>query len=179
MLTDEERTTLLSIARQSIEAALDGRVLDDSAFTLTAALRRVAGTFVTLSKQRELRGCIGTIEPVEPLYRSVVRNAVNAAFGDPRFPPLSRSEWPVVAVQVSVMGPIERVADTSEIVPGRDGLIVRRGGRAGLLLPQVASEWGWDRETFLGQTCLKAGLPASCWREPGTVLEKFSAEVFP
>ena len=103
---------------------------------------------------------------------------MSAAFRDPRFPPVRREELGDLRVEVSVMGPIERVTDIDDIVVGRDGLIVTRGRYAGLLLPQVATEYGWDRQAFLDHTCLKAGLERGAWRDLKTVIEKFSAEVF-
>jgi AmmeMemoRadiSam system protein A len=109
---------------------------------------------------------------------AVHSNAINAAFRDPRFRPLQREELPGHVVEISVMGPIEQVKDVEEVMVGRDGLIIRRGRYTGLLLPQVATEYGWDRQTFLDQTCVKAGLGRGDWRHPETVIEKFSAEFF-
>jgi AmmeMemoRadiSam system protein A len=103
---------------------------------------------------------------------------VSAALRDPRFPPVRPDELESLHLEISVMSPIVPVTNVEEIEVGRDGLIISRGGAAGLLLPQVASEYGWDRETFLSQTCRKAGLPADAWRAPGTRIERFSAEVF-
>ena len=142
------------------------------------ALRRPAGAFVTLTKGGDLRGCIGSIHAVEPLYRAVASSAISAAFRDPRFYPLRPDEMPEVELEISVMGPIEPVKDINDIEVGRDGLIVSRGRNAGLLLPQVATEYGWDRQTFLDQTCIKAGLEKGAWRSEQTRIEKFAAEVF-
>jgi AmmeMemoRadiSam system protein A len=143
------------------------------------ALRRPAGAFVTLrTKRGDLRGCIGSIRAVEPLFKAVTSSAVSAAFRDPRFFPVSPEEMPQLELEISVMGPIEPVLDVTEIEVGRDGLIISRGRFAGLLLPQVATEYGWDRETFLDQTCIKAGLAAGSWRSQDTRIEKFAAEVF-
>jgi AmmeMemoRadiSam system protein A len=133
---------------------------------------------VTLTTDGALRGCIGSIEPVAPLYLAVARSAVNAAFRDPRFLPLTAEEFANIRLEISVMGPIELVHELGEIAVGRDGLIVSRGPAAGLLLPQVATDYGWDRDTFLSQTCVKAGLPPNAWRSGGCRIEKFSAEVF-
>ena len=113
-----------------------------------------------------------------PLYQAVATSAVNAAFRDPRFPPLEPFELAAIHIEISVMSPIERVIDIEDIVVGRDGLIISHAGRAGLLLPQVATEYGWDRETFLEQTCVKAGVSRDAWRRPERLIEKFSAEVF-
>ena len=179
MLTAEQRQTLLSIARRSIEAVLEGRRPDLDPSRLDETLRRPSGAFVSLhTKEGDLRGCIGSIQPVAPLCNAVSSSAVNAAFRDPRFFPVRPEELPNLHIEISVMSPIERVADVEEIEVGRDGLIVSRGSRAGLLLPQVASHYGWDRETFLRQTCVKAGLPPDLWRLPECRIERFSAEVF-
>ncbi|HYC92994.1 MAG TPA: AmmeMemoRadiSam system protein A [Thermoanaerobaculia bacterium] len=179
MLTAEQRQTLLSIARRSIEALLQGRRPELDRSGLDEALTRPSGAFVSLhTKDGDLRGCIGSIEAVAPLCEAVASSAVNAAFRDPRFHPLRAEELPNVHIEISVMSPIVGVADVGEIEVGRDGLIIRRGGRAGLLLPQVATEYGWDRETFLRQTCIKAGLSPDAWRTPECRIERFSAEVF-
>jgi AmmeMemoRadiSam system protein A len=179
MLTPEQRTQLLRIARQSIEAVLEGRRADVDAAQLDEPLRRPSGAFVSLhTRGGDLRGCIGSIAAVAPLCEAVSSNAINAAFRDPRFHPLRKDELANLHIEISVMSPVGMVDDLSEIEVGRDGLIVSRGSRRGLLLPQVATEYGWDRETFLRQTCLKAGLPPEAWREPNCRIEKFSAEVF-
>lgn len=149
------------------------------ASSLDAELIRPSGAFVSLhTLDGDLRGCIGSIHPVAPLCHAVSSNAINAAFRDPRFYPLKREELAAIHIEISVMSPIEAVTDPDAIEVGRDGLIISRGGRAGLLLPQVATEYGWDRETFLAQTCAKAGLPRDSWRHSETRIERFSAEVF-
>ena len=180
MLNQEQRNQLLRIARDAIQAVLDGRRPELDPATLDEDLRRPAGAFVTLRTKdgHDLRGCIGSIQAVAPLAQSVLSNAVNAAFQDPRFFPLRREELKDVELEISVMSPIETVRDVEEIEVGRDGLIISRGGRAGLLLPQVATEYDWDRDTFLSQTCVKAGLPPDAWRGGNCRIERFSAEVF-
>jgi AmmeMemoRadiSam system protein A len=177
MLLPEQRQTLLRIARESIAGFFDGRrpALSPSDFDET--LCRPAGAFVTLTARGELRGCIGSIHPVAPLFQAVSQSALNAAFRDPRFEPLRREELPLVHLEISVMGPIEPTSP-EEVEVGLHGLIVRRGQQAGLLLPQVPTEYGWDRETFLQHTCRKAGLPRDAWRSPDVKLERFAAEVF-
>lgn len=180
MLNDEQKQQLLRIARESIATVLAGRSPELKADDFHEILQRPAGAFVTLTERDsgELRGCIGSIRAVEPLYRAVMSSAINAAFRDPRFFPLRAGELEALSLEISVMGPIERVVDFEDIVVGRDGLIISRGHAAGLLLPQVATEYGWDRDTFLCETCRKAGLPRDAWREAGTRVEKFSAFVF-
>ena len=177
MLNDAQRQTLLRIARETIAAAFEGRRPKVSADD--EELRRPSGVFVTLkTPEDDLRGCIGSIEARAPLAQAVASSAVSAAFRDPRFPPVSREELPELDIEISVMSPIVTVKDVNEIEVGRDGLIISRGHNAGLLLPQVATEYAWDRDTFLRQTCVKAGLPPDAWKQPGTKIERFSAEVF-
>jgi AmmeMemoRadiSam system protein A len=179
VLNDEQRLQLLKLARTSIESVLGGGspAIVESEFDET--LRKPAGVFVTLrTKHGDLRGCIGSIRAVEPLFRAVVSSALSAAFRDPRFLPVRPDEMAKLELEISVMGPIEMVRQTEEIEVGRDGLIISRGRYAGLLLPQVATEYGWDRQTFLDQTCIKAGLEPGAWRNEQTRIEKFSAEVF-
>lgn len=136
-----------------------------------------AGAFVTIRMGGHLRGCIGYPDPELPLTEVVERCAVSAAISDPRFPALSMAEWREIDVEVSVLGPIEPVADIAEVIVGRHGLIVEFGRRRGLLLPQVATEWKWTAVEFASETCIKAGLPADAWRT-GAKLFKFEAEVF-
>lgn len=137
------------------------------------------GAFVTLkTREGDLRGCIGTILPVGPLDETVARMAVAAAVEDPRFPAVRASELPGLLFEISALTLPQPVPDPARIEVGRHGLIVTRGSRKGLLLPQVAPEWGWDREEFLKHTCLKAGLPEEAWRDPQTRLEWFEAEVW-
>jgi AmmeMemoRadiSam system protein A len=179
MLNPIQRSHLLRIARESIEAVLRGSRPQLDPAALDEDLLRPSGCFVTLKTGHgELRGCIGSIIPTSPLYQAVSTTAISSALRDPRFLPLRPEELPGVAIEISVMGPIEPVADVESIVVGQHGLIVTVGRRAGLLLPQVASEYGWDRHTFLRQTCLKAGVQPDSWRSPECRLEYFSAEVF-
>ena len=179
MLSPQQRSQLLRIAREAIETVLDGRRPELDPEQFEDVLRRPAGAFVSLhTKEGDLRGCVGSILPVAPLCQAVSMSAVNAAFRDPRFLPIRKDELPRIHIEISVMGPLERVSDPAEILVGRDGLIVSRRGQTGLLLPQVATDYAWDRETFLQQTCVKAGLPPQSWRAPDCRIERFSAEVF-
>jgi len=179
VLNETQRLLLLKLARTSIESTLAGLAHSPAEHEFDDVLRRPAGAFVTLrTKQGDLRGCIGSIHAVQPLYRAVITSALSAAFRDPRFMPVRYEEMQVLELEISVMGPIEEVHDVEEITVGRDGLIISRGRSAGLLLPQVATEYGWDRDTFLDQTCVKAGLPPGTWRSQQARIEKFAAEVF-
>ncbi len=144
----------------------------------TLQLEKFLGAFVTLKRNGRLRGCIGHLQGTKPLYETIWDMARAAAFSDPRFPPLSAQEARDLSVEISILGPIEPCPDPSQIEIGRHGLIVKQGMNQGLLLPQVAEEWGWDREKFLEQTCLKAGLSPDSWRKPGVEVLWFEAEVF-
>ena len=179
MLNETQRQLLLKLARTSIESTLAGNAPAGSEDEFDEVLRRPAGAFVTLrTRSGDLRGCIGSIQAVQPLYRAVITSAISAAFRDPRFLPVRADEMEHLELEISVMGPIEEVRDVQDINVGRDGLIISRGRNAGLLLPQVATEYGWDRDTFLDQTCVKAGLPPGAWRTQQARIEKFAAEVF-
>ena len=173
------RRELLGLARQAIQTYLaEGRILRKGKdFDPIAPQPR--GAFVTLhGADGELRGCIGTILPAGPLDETVCRMAVAAAVEDPRFPPVTLQELPRLKVEISALTVPEPVPDPGQIEIGRHGLIVTGRGRKGLLLPQVAPEWGWDRTEFLQHTCRKAGLPPDAWKDPGTTLEWFEAEVW-
>jgi len=176
-LTADERTALLRLARGTIEAVLKGSKPPEPE-ALTPALEEKCGAFVTLHRDGSLRGCIGYIVAVKPLHETVAEMAVQASQSDPRFPPVQLTELGDIDIEISVLSPLVDVKDVSEIEVGRDGLIVRGGGRSGLLLPQVATEYGWDRETFLEHTCMKAGLPTDAWMKDGVTIQRFTAEVF-
>lgn len=175
-LATEVRRELLRLARDSIVAHLAGKAVTVPP-ELDAGPPR--GAFVTLHRRddHELRGCIGQIEPVSPLGRTVARMALAAAFEDPRFPPVEARELPGLAVEISVLT-VPRPIRPEAVEVGRHGLILRGLGRAGLLLPQVPGEHGWDRQTFLEKTCVKAGLPAGAWKHPEVQLLGFTAVVF-
>ena len=143
-----------------------------------AKLRQDAAAFVTLTKNGQLSGCIGRTMAVMPLNEMVAVCAVDAAVNDPRFPPVTGSELSSLELEISVLTPLERVKSLDEIKVGRDGLMISMGGRRGLLLPQVATDYGWNRTEFLEQTCRKAGLPREAYKSSDAVLEKFQALVF-
>ena len=178
LLDPDAKTALLQRARSAIARAIGltaPEQIPNPPSLIPGDFR--AGAFVTLRIKGHLRGCIGYPEPDLPLVAVVERCAVSAAFSDPRFPPLSEAEWGEVDLELSVLGPIERVSDLKEIVVGRHGLVVEFGRRRGLLLPQVAVEWKWDAVEFAAQTCIKAGLPSDAFQK-GAKLFKFDAEVF-
>lgn len=142
-------------------------------------LSQELGSFVTLTLNNSLRGCIGTIVAHEPLYLNVWHMARQAAFNDPRFPPLTATEWPQASIEISVLDQPTRCPDPNQIEIGRDGLILSYNGRNGVFLPQVPIEQGWNREQYLDNLCLKAGVPQGSWRKPEAVLYWYQALVFP
>ncbi|HVP90411.1 MAG TPA: AmmeMemoRadiSam system protein B [Terriglobales bacterium] len=175
-LSAEDKAQLLRLARSAVtEFVGRGALLEDR--TANPKLLEPRGVFVTLKKRGELRGCIGFIDAVAPLGQAVIRAAVYAATEDPRFPAVAPDEVPGLEFEISVLTPPREVASPELVRVGRHGLIVTRGGQKGVLLPQVPVENGWDRETFLEQGCLKAGLPPDAWKK-GAKLEVFEAVVF-
>jgi AmmeMemoRadiSam system protein A len=173
-LTADERRALLSLARQAIHAHLTHGPAPPPPAGITI---EGFGAFVSLHVGGDLRGCIGYPQSDRPLAEVIARCAVAAASEDPRFPPVTLTELAAAHVEISVLGPIQLVRSIEDIEVGRHGLIVSQGYGKGLLLPQVATEYGWDRETFLEHTCLKAGLPRDAWRS-GAEIQQFEAEVF-
>ncbi len=177
MLSKEEKSSLIELVRDTIRARLNEQPLPHFN-PATERLSQNSGAFVTLHKKGALRGCIGYVEAIKPLYQSVQDMALAAAFQDPRFPPLTENELDDIDIEISVMSPIRRIDGVDEIKVGTHGIIIKRGFYQGLLLPQVATEQGWDRDTFLQHSCYKAGLDGDCWKKPDTEIYVFSAEVF-
>jgi len=177
VLSGEDRRLLLRVARDALAAHFGGRAYRPPEATGAAGEPR--GAFVSLHRRDndDLRGCVGQMESPTPLVETVARMAVAAATHDGRFEAVTRDELPLLVVEISALGPM-RAVKPEQIEVGRDGLIVSYGGRRGVLLPQVPVEHGWDRETFLDQTCGKAGLPGETWRRPDVQLLAFTAEVF-
>jgi AmmeMemoRadiSam system protein A len=184
MLTnDADRTLLLGVAREAIAAHVSRR--DARLPPIEGVLARAGGAFVSLHANGELRGCIGHIEADDVLGRVIPRCAVAASSGDPRFRAVAEIELVGLRVELSLLAPLERIEGPEAIDLGRHGLVIESGWRRGLLLPQVAIEWRWDRETFLAQTCQKAGLSWDAWQngfKDGGKLDvklwRFEAEVF-
>jgi len=177
-LGNEEKNYLKELARQSILSVFDRQDGWSAPNPPTDTLREPLGAFVTLTSGGRLRGCIGHIVGDKPLYQTIAGMARAAAFEDPRFPPLSKAEFESVRIEISILSPITPCPDPAQVEVGRHGLIMRQGYRQGLLLPQVPVEWKWDRETFLSQTCVKAGLPPDAWKLPATEIYWFEAVVF-
>ncbi len=172
---------LVRLAREAIESEFTQHELKTAPYQRFSEER---GAFVTLTKEDELRGCIGYVQPIGPLYKTVILAARAAAFHDPRFPPLKPEELGAIRVEVSVLTAPKKieVKEPTEYLQkikiGRDGLVIKRGFRQGLLLPQVPVEYGWNVETFLEHLCRKAGLPLDAWKDPATQIEAFQAEIY-
>ncbi|MFH0799223.1 MAG: AmmeMemoRadiSam system protein A [Pseudomonadota bacterium] len=176
-LTSTEKKTLLELARTTIARYL----ADGSKPELPEAkgvLGEICGAFVTLHKRNNLRGCIGNMIGRGPLVETIQDMAIAAATEDPRFPRVKPDELKDIDIEISVLSPMRKIKDVSEIEVGVHGILMRNGFNQGVLLPQVATEWKWNREEFLRNTCLKAGLPTEAWKDSATIIEIFSAEVF-
>ena len=184
-LTEDQQRVLLEIARRAMVEAVEGKsraafdpakgILPDNILP-DHILKQRCGAFVSLHKAGNLRGCIGHVLPVEPLCHTAAVCAVDAAQRDHRFTPVSPQELPEIHIEISLLSPLQEI-DPTKVEVGRHGLLVSEGSRRGLLLPQVALQWGWDARQFLEQTCLKAGLEKDAWRR-GARVESFTAVVF-
>ncbi|HVO37446.1 MAG TPA: AmmeMemoRadiSam system protein A [Spirochaetia bacterium] len=175
-LTESEEQALIEAARAAITQRLNGRGACVES-PLTPSLLLPCGAFVTLKVNGGLRGCIGRITASRPLLQTVREVAQCAAFEDPRFAPLTPAEWPAVRLEISVLSPFRKITDVQSIEVGVHGVMIRCGHHSGLLLPQVATEQGWDRDMFLRHVCSKAGLPPDAWKSPLAQIEIFSALV--
>ncbi|MDR2068365.1 MAG: AmmeMemoRadiSam system protein A [Spirochaetaceae bacterium] len=185
-ITAEEQEALLADARETISAALErrtpeykrGSALAKAVREGNSALIKPCGAFVTIRQGKELRGCIGRLIASGALEKTVRIMAGEAAFGDPRFPPLSPTELPACTIEISALSPLEPCADPRSVRVGLHGLYLTHRGRSGVLLPQVPVEQGWDLDTYLDYICVKAGLPPHSYAEPGAQLYTFTAAVF-
>jgi len=177
MLTTEEKIFCLKLARKTLEDYFTGELKEILPPEEYTNLWEKRGCFVTLLKHGMLRGCIGVLEPVYPLYQAIQKMALSAAFEDPRFPPLSESELDEIEIEISVLSPM-RKGSIEEIEVGKHGVYLVKGFRRGVLLPQVPVEYGWDKKTFLEHLCMKAGLDKDCYKDPDTEFYLFTAEVF-
>ncbi|HUJ31887.1 MAG TPA: AmmeMemoRadiSam system protein A [Candidatus Acidoferrum sp.] len=174
-LADSEKKLLLGVARRGLVAAAERREPPQDFSCDTGLLS--TGAFVTLHRGSRLRGCIGQLSTGEPLVEMVARCARSAALEDPRFSPVVPDEVAQIEIEISVLSPLEDIT-LDKIEPGTHGLIVSQGWRRGVLLPQVATQFGWTAERFLEETCVKAGLDREAWKDPETRVQAFTAEVF-
>jgi AmmeMemoRadiSam system protein A len=176
-LNEEEKKTLHQIAKTVIENKARGKTVPDFKIE-SPVLKENRGAFVTIHKRGQLRGCIGYIEGRGPLHKTIEEMAEAAAFRDPRFTPVKERELPELELEISVLTPLKKIKDVDEVQVGKHGIYIKKGWYAGLLLPQVATEYGWDRQAFLEHTCQKAGLPSNAWKEKDTEIYIFSADIF-
>ncbi len=176
-LTEEEKEILHKIAREAIESKFRGANISDIKFT-SNTLKEKRGAFVTLHKHGNLRGCIGYIRARKPLDQTIREMATAAAFQDSRFDPVTEKELQDIDIEISVLTPLSKISNAEEIEVGEHGIYIIKGFHSGLLLPQVSTEYGWDRKTFLEHTCAKAGLPDDAWKEKDTEIYIFSADIF-
>jgi AmmeMemoRadiSam system protein A len=177
MLQNDDKIVLLKLARMTLEAYFSN-AKTPACDACSEALQTQHGAFVSLHRKRDLRGCIGQLYPDRELFKIVQNCAISAAVEDTRFLPVTQEEIKDLDIEISVLSPFRRVRDVEEIEVGKHGLYLVHGHFRGLLLPQVAIQYRWDRETFLAQTCRKSGLPESAWRDPLTMIYIFEAEVF-
>jgi AmmeMemoRadiSam system protein A len=177
-LTDAEKSELLTLARKSVEHVVQKGDAYEPPASTSATLNQERGAFTTLHKNGDLRGCIGYTSAAKPLYITVRDTATLAAMRDPRFQQVSAAELPSLEYEISVLSPLRRVTDIQQIRIGEHGLLMKNGDSEGLLLPQVPTEQKWDRQTFLEQTCRKAGMNANCWKDDDTDIFSFTAVVF-
>jgi AmmeMemoRadiSam system protein A len=179
-LSKDNKLELIKLARRTIRTILDGKSINEMEFdehTMPDALKAKRGVFVTLHKDHDLRGCIGYILPLLPLWQATIENARNSAFRDPRFPPLDPKELDSISVEISVLTVPKKIHDISDFRIGKDGIILKKEFHQAVFLPQVAPEQGWDAKTTLTHLSQKAGLEPDGWKAADS-LETFQAEVF-
>lgn len=178
-LTPAEKKAMLELARKSIDYYLDNGKPYEPDKPASTMLNTDRAVFVTLKKHGELRGCIGQMIATTYLYKAVNQMAFSAAFKDPRFQPVKKEEMRDIHIEISVLTPMKKVKNADEIVMKRDGVHISKGYNSGVFLPQVATETGWDKATFLGELCSqKAGLPADCWKDPAADIRTFQVLLF-
>jgi AmmeMemoRadiSam system protein A len=176
-LDDDQKKLLLKIARETIEKTVSGSPPGEYDIN-DPVLNTECGAFVTIHNKGDLRGCIGNITASTPLWKTVLNMALEASARDPRFPPVNTRELDDIDIEISALSPLWRINDIDEIEVGTHGILIKKGFNQGLLLPQVATENGFDRTNFLEHTCLKAGLPRNCYRDESCEILIFSATVF-
>lgn len=176
MLTEKDASTLLSIARDAITNLVNGQAYLPPPRE-EKSLNGRSGCFVTIKQKGQLRGCIGNFQSERPLFLEIAEMAKASASKDPRFHPMEKNELNDFTLEISVLSPLEKIDDVELIEVGTHGIYLEKNFSRGVLLPQVASEYGWDRTTFLKQTCQKAGLPIDAWQDADTDIYIFSAQI--
>ncbi len=180
MITDNDKKALLKLARESIKYYLENdrcATVDELDFEITPGMSEIMGGFVTLHLHGQLRGCIGEIFPTRELYKVVFERAVDSAFNDYRFRPLTAEEFDAIEIEISALSMPEPVGSWKDIIIGKHGITLEKNGRSAVFLPQVAPEQGWGIEETLTHLAMKAGLPADAWRE-NCSFQVFEAIVF-
>ncbi|BBM84844.1 AmmeMemoRadiSam system protein A [Candidatus Uabimicrobium amorphum] len=176
-LTQENLQWCLELAKKVFTFYIENNeILEVPIEEIPPRLLEHQACFVTYKKQQQLRGCIGSIFPTCPLYQEITRQAVHAAVEDPRFPPISKSELPLISIEVTILSPTFSIPTPHEFIVGEHGIILRQGQRSAVFLPQVAEEQGWGMEETLMHLSLKAGLPQDAWQNPDTCFEVFFAQ---
>ncbi|MEA1972209.1 MAG: AmmeMemoRadiSam system protein A [Candidatus Cloacimonadota bacterium] len=177
MLNNNQKKFLLRLAKRVIESEINNTEIgfkkpDDEIYN------EKFGGFVTIHDHGKLRGCIGYVEAYKSIYETIIDMAKSAAFNDPRFTPIRKKDLDFIDIEISILSPLEEFSDINSIKIGQDGLLIKNTFQSGLLLPQVATEWGWNKIQFIEQTCKKAGLDINCWKDKSCIIYKFKAEVF-
>ena len=176
MLSKSEASVLLKIARHAITQQIMNDAYNPEPRE-EKSLNMHSGCFVTIKQKGHLRGCIGNFQSQQPLFKEVATMAVAAASQDPRFPPMNKNDLDNFNLEITILSPLEKIDNTDQIEVGTHGIYIIKGFNRGVLLPQVATEYGWDKETFLRQTCVKAGLPENSWQQPDAEIYIFSGQI--
>lgn len=176
MFTKLEKEILFQNAHKAIQSAVKNEPVP-VAESSSDLLNSLTGAYVTIYKFGELRGCVGSVEPKKPLLQTIIDSAYDAAINDPRFNPIKIEELEDLSIEISIISNLKQMKDISEIEVGIHGLMIQQGEKIGLLLPQMASDYNWDRETFLNQTARKAGLPYNVWKKEDVKIYIFTAEI--
>ena len=176
-LSKEQEQILLKLARETLELCVKGEKIPDPIIE-DEILMEKRGAFVTLHKKGQLRGCIGLIIAQKPLIFTIIEMTQAAALEDPRFPLVSSEELNDIEIEISALTPLREIEDVNEIVVGKHGIYIKQGWHTGILLPQVATDWKWNRTEFLEHTCRKANLSTNAWKKAETHIYIFSAQIF-
>ncbi len=176
MLNKKESSVLMKIAREAITHFVHKQTYRPTPREEKNLTQR-SGCFVTIKQDGQLRGCIGNFQSERPLYQEIAEMATASCSKDPRFHPMEEAELENFSLEISVLSPLEKIEDCEQIEVGKHGIYIEKNFSRGVLLPQVATDYGWDRQTFLQQTCLKAGLPTNAWQESDAEIYIFSAQI--
>lgn len=176
MLTPSDSIALLEIARAAIEHQINSETYSPAPRE-EKKLNDRAGCFVTIKQHEQLRGCIGNFQSQQPLYREVAEMAAASATKDPRFPPMQKKDLNHFSLEITVLSPLQKIDNREQIIVGEHGIYIEKGLNRGVLLPQVATDYDWDNNVFLQQTCIKAGLDADAWQSTDADIYIFSGQI--